>query len=720
MTGPSLEIRALVGESPTVEELTVLLLRERAARIAAESSGRRYRFLAKAIPQIVWTARPDGYLDSFNPRWSEYTGLTAEQSQGDGWHLVLHPEDGSRYLEAWRKALSIGEGYGIDLRIRRYDGLYRWHLLRALPVRDRSGHILKWLGTCTDIDDQKRAEGTIWFLSEVSTVLSSSLDYETTLASVARLTVPQVADWCVVDLAEADGSIRRLEISHPDPARVAQAWALVRSYPPRSDDLQGPARVLRTGTAELASEVPEPPAEGPGEGDAQLEVLGRELGIKSYIAAPLVARGRTLGVLTLATAESGRRYGPADVPLAEELARRVALAVDNARLYRDARQAREEAEAANRAKDQFLAVLSHELRTPLTPVLLSLTAMQESDAIAEDLRSTLEMIRRSVELEARLIDDLLDITRIARGKLPLSLEVVDVHGLIRQTAEICRSEIEKGRIQLHLDLAAERSHTRADPARLHQVLWNLVKNAVKFTPAEGTVAVRSRNEGDPERLVLEVSDTGIGIEPENLDRIFNAFDQGESNVTRRFGGLGLGLAISRALVRAHGGTLTARSAGAGQGATFRVELMTAVAFPSSEPLSPSRTAPSASRAALKILLVEDDETTLNVLTRLLSQSGHEVTAASSFQSAVEIGEGSDFDLIISDVGLPDGSGLDLIRRLRERRPTPGIALSGFGMDEDLARSQEAGFQAHLTKPVDFATLETAIHRVTSDGNDDSV
>ena len=395
----------------------------------------------------------------------------------------------------------------------------------------------------------------------------------------------------------------------------------------------------------------------------------------------------------------------------------VAFDIDDRRAADEARRAaQEEAVQANRAKDQFLAVLSHELRTPLNPILLAVTSMLGHPSPPEDLRPMLEMIRNNVELQARLIDDLLDVMRIVRGKMPLHWEVADCHRLIDQAVQICRSEVLGKRLRLDVELAADLRHVNADAARLQQLFWNLIKNAVKFTPEGGTIAIRTRAEvGAANRIVIEVSDTGIGIEADVLPKIFEPFQQGESSITRKFGGLGLGLAICLGIVEAHGGTLSAESRGKGTGSTFRVALE-ALSDPASEAVGePDRDAtsvPSPLPSSLSILAVDDEPTTLKLLARLLRGLGHEVKTAGTIALALETVEGGNFDLIISDIGLPDGTGLELVRRIIEMRgPVPAIALTGYGMEEDIRRSRDAGFSAHLTKPIDFAKLEAMIRQV---------
>ncbi len=376
------------------------------------------------------------------------------------------------------------------------------------------------------------------------------------------------------------------------------------------------------------------------------------------------------------------------------------------------KKAKEEAEAANQAKDQFLAVLSHELRTPLTPVLAMTHLLETDPSLQEAHRPIVEMIRRNVELEAHLIDDMLDLTRITRGEMSLHLETVDSHVLIGNVLQMCSTEINGQRLQLDVHLDADRNYIRADATRIQQVIWNLIKNAIKFTPESGKIGITTRN-GASGDLVIEVSDNGIGIEPEILPYIFNAFEQGEQYVTRHFGGLGLGLAISRALMQMHGGTLTARSDGRDHGATFQIELPSVDKAASKRHPAPTGDDPeSAGKDPVHVLIVDDHVETVKVMKMLLERRGFVVQSAHSAGSALQLAATSGpFDILIVDLGLPDGNGTEIMRRLTDIQAIPGIALSGSCMDEDIRRSQDAGFSEHLVKPVSFQSLQEAIWRV---------
>jgi signal transduction histidine kinase/ActR/RegA family two-component response regulator len=357
---------------------------------------------------------------------------------------------------------------------------------------------------------------------------------------------------------------------------------------------------------------------------------------------------------------------------------------------------------SNLAKDQFLAMLSHELRTPLTPVIASALELESEKDLPENIQESLHMIRRNVELEARLIDDLLDLTRISKGKVQLNFEVVDAHSLLQNALEIYQSEIERKKLSLRLDLAAQKVHLRADPARLQQIFWNLINNAVKFTPEEGQIAISTSNDLDGQ-LHVQIADTGLGIESETLPKIFDAFEQGTRT---RLGGLGLGLAISKTLVEAHKGAITAESTGRNEGTRFNLSFPTC-AKPDDQAV-PTVRREASQRKTMRILLVEDHEDTNRSLTRLLRRRGYQVQSATSVQTALDLSAKEEFDVLISDLGLPDGSGIDLMQKLNSDRPLFGIALTGFGMEDDVRKSRDAGFKHHLVKPIDLTKLDLLI------------
>jgi PAS domain S-box-containing protein len=373
------------------------------------------------------------------------------------------------------------------------------------------------------------------------------------------------------------------------------------------------------------------------------------------------------------------------------------------------RRAKDEAERANEAKSEFLATLSHELRTPLTPVLLTVSLMESHPGLPDDLRSDVGVIRRNVELESRLISDLLDLTRIERGKLNLDEQDVDLHLIVRSAIDICQREASA---KLDVDLSATRHVVRGDGTRLQQIFWNLISNAQKFSPPDLPIIVRTCDAPNG-RVRVEVIDRGVGIDADVLPKLFNAFEQGNVRASRQQAGLGLGLAISKKLAEAHGGTISVRSEGQGHGATFEVELpaLDVLARPGR---APQATSPNAQpiTAPRHVLLVEDNEPTLATLAKLLRRMGHRVTTATTVASAMAAVRQASFDLIISDLGLPDGSGLDVMRQLGNEYEGRAIALTGYGMESDVAASREAGFAEHLTKPVDSARLNAAIRAVS--------
>ena len=362
-------------------------------------------------------------------------------------------------------------------------------------------------------------------------------------------------------------------------------------------------------------------------------------------------------------------------------------------------------EAANRTKDKFLAMLSHELRTPLTPVITALDTLETDPAQSEEAKVSLAMIRRNVELESQLIADLLDLTRMAKDKLELKFDTIDAHEAISNVVEICRAEANAKNLRIYPDLCAGAHHISADTAKFQQIIWNLLKNAIKFTGEDGEITISSVNPA-PQTVVITVRDTGIGVEPDIMERIFDPFEQGEVSFQRRFGGLGLGLAISKSLAQAHGATLLARSEGRDRGAAFLLTMKTVPAR--QRPLKPAA-APLESRT-LRILLVDDHRDTCTALERLLVRRGHLVAAAHNVRSAMEAAVRNQFDLLISDIALPDGTGMELMMHLHAICGIPGIAISGFGNNGDIEKSLQAGFSEHLVKPVKLEKLQAAMER----------
>jgi PAS domain S-box-containing protein len=366
------------------------------------------------------------------------------------------------------------------------------------------------------------------------------------------------------------------------------------------------------------------------------------------------------------------------------------------------------AERANKAKDDFLAALSHELRTPLTPALAAATYLEDNaPKLPPEFVEDVQIIRRNVQLQARLIDDLLDLTRIAKGKLQLTLERVDANALVRDAIEIANSAIAAKKLHVSTEFDATRSYILGDSIRLQQVFWNLINNAVKFTPPSGEIAIRTSND-DAGRFHFEIRDNGIGIERERLDSLFTPFEQADASVSRQFGGLGLGLAISKHLVGLHRGTIEGKSRGRSFGATFEVTLDTVPEGLGTDRDSRTRKPPS---KALRILLVEDHRDTRRTLSRLLTHFGHEVFAADNIQSAMKIVASGNLDVLLCDIGLPDGSGYEVISQIKQKRPIKAVAITGFGTEEDVRRSKEAGFDFHLVKPVDLHELQTVLDRV---------
>jgi signal transduction histidine kinase/ActR/RegA family two-component response regulator len=559
-----------------------------------------------------------------------------------------------------------------------------------------------------DITAQQRATVRAIFMNQVGNVLAGSLDYQTTLTAVANLAVPTVADCCAVDILE-DGKLERVAVAHVDPTKVDQASSLERYDDPTAS--YSPITVTRTGVPCLLPTITPDTISGSADESERTGPI-ESLRLLSYMCVPLVAHGRTLGALTLATAESGRQYGDDEFRFAQDLAHRAALAVDNARAY-------QAMQTADRLKDEFLATLSHELRTPLNAILGYAKLLRGGSLSADKTDHAIEIVERNADALRQLVEDVLDVSRIISGKVRLNIQAVDLPQVVADAIESLMPAAELKNIRIQTTADPNASPISGDPDRLQQIVWNLVSNSVKFTPKGGRVQVRLERINS--HIDITVSDTGIGIKPDVLPYVFERFRQADSATTRQFGGLGLGLAIVRHLVELHGGTVDATSDGENQGATFRVRLPLMIVHSQSAVEERRRrhtagrvVAPGAGKlAGLHILAVDDDSDALTLVREVLELAGARVTTIDRGLDALDLLRATKPAIVLVDIGLPDIDGYEFVRRLRklddpQLRITPAIALTAYARAEDRVKALETGFELHLAKPADPAELVAAV------------
>jgi PAS domain S-box-containing protein len=583
------------------------------------------------------------------------------------------------------------------------------------PIRDANGTLFGVVLVFRDVSADKRRERQGEVLARAGDALASSLDYRTTLANVARLAVPELADWCVVDVLEPGKStLQQIAVAHVDPERVALAQRLADRYRPDPEATRGAPQVSRTGNPELYPELPPALLEARAHDAEHLRLL-HELRLESAMIVPLQGRGRILGAMTFVYAGSGRRYSEDDLAFAVDFARRAAMAIENAIALEEATAARQEAQLASVAKDEFLATVSPELRTPLNAILgWAVTLLRRT--LPEEVARPLAIIERNAQAQKRLIEDILDVSRIISGKLALTIATIPVGEVVQRAVDSVRPAADAKGLALEVTIEDPALLVHADAARLQQVVWNLLSNAVKFTPRGGSVSARALRQGSDVRIV--VHDDGEGIPAEALPHVFEPFRQADSTTTRRHGGLGLGLAIVRRLVNAHGGTVDAQSEGPGRGAMFTVNLPARAAVAPIQQAAPIAPGAEAAREilagqprldGLKVLVVDDEEGVRELLTAALSELGAEVHAAASAAEALERLALARPDVVISDIGMPIVDGHALIRQLRALPVeaggrTPAIALTAYARAEDARRALAAGYQRHVAKPVDPAEL----------------
>jgi signal transduction histidine kinase/CheY-like chemotaxis protein len=560
----------------------------------------------------------------------------------------------------------------------------------------------------------------IEFLAKAGQLLSSSLDYASTLARLTGLIVPRLADWCAVNIEGQ--SAEEFALAHLNPAKAEVLREILVRFPPAPQDRYGYPEVVRTGKSQLVEEAPPGLHDSIARSPEHLALL-REIRSRSWIVVPLRIQSTTFGAITLAWSESPRRYGPADLLLVEELARRAAVAIDNAHLYETSQKERARVEATTRAKDEFVAMVSHELRTPLNAIL-GWTGLLKSGSLSEATRArALDVIHRNAVAQNQIVADLLDISRVITGTVRINPSQVDLANIVDLVVEGMRPAIDAKRLRLAIDVDPAGAVLRGDGDRLQQVVWNLLSNAVKFTRKEGTVQIHLRRiDSDVE---LTVSDDGEGIPRGFLPHVFETFRQSDTPSSRPHSGLGIGLSIAKHLVELHGGTIRALSEGTDRGATFVVTLpispvvSTTVGItkiPATRPPSPVAPLPD-DLGGIVVLVVDDDADARELLEFMLERSGMEVRVAASSAEALDALRG-DFNpsVIVSDIGMPDGDGYSLIRDVRthpqeEKRGIPAIALTAFARTEDRTRALVEGFNVHMAKPVEPLELIAAVARL---------
>lgn len=634
-----------------------------------------FRQILDALPTAIYITDAAGRITYFNPACIEFAGRTPELGS-DRWCVSwkLHYPDGRPMAhEECPMAIALKTGHAVrggEAIAERPDGSRVWFMPHPTPLVDAQGKIIGGINMLVDITQPKQAARalrvseerfrTLFDLGPVGVYTCDAAgviqEYNRSAAELwGRAPVPGDTDerFC--------GSFRLIR---PDGSVMAHAEC------PMVDILCGRLPHIQDGEVQI--ERPD----------------GSRVAVIVNIRPLKNANGEITGAINCF-------YDITERKRAEERMR----------------EAQRVAEAASSAKDRFLAAFSHELRTPLTPVLMAAVAMEDHPGLPPELLGPVAMIRRNAELEAKLIDDLLDLNRITSGKLSLRMEPLDVSMAVRNACETCEPLIAEKRIRLHCDLPAEAILVQADATRLQQVLWNLVRNAAKFTPEGGDIHV-SVCKLETGQVRIQVRDTGIGIAAEALPKIFNAFEQGGASITRQFGGMGLGLAISKALVEMHQGSIRAESGGPGAGSSFTVELGTVAA--GQDAGAAPRLPPRGTATSLRVLVVDDHADTAQFLSILLRGAGYRVTSAATAAAALELAGKEPFDVLVSDIGLPDATGYELMQAVQRLQPIKGIAMSGYGMDEDLRRSREAGFSDHIIKPVNLAELDSIIRRVISD------
>jgi PAS domain S-box-containing protein len=631
---------------------------------ALRESELRFRRMADSAPAIIWVAEPDGRTTFLSRGWLDYTGQAGDEALGYGWLEAVHPQDRERAGGIFRDANARHEAFSLDYRLRRADGEYRWALDSGRPRFDADGRFLGFVGSVIDVHERKRAEDGM---------RESEARYRTLFESIDE-------GFCIIEVifeGERPVNYRFLEVN---PAFSRQtgldnaAGRLMRELAPAHEEhwFEIYGRVAMTG---------EP---------VRFENTARQLGRMFDVYAFRIGAPEQRRVAVLFYDITARKR-------AED-----ALQAANERLLE-----------ADRRKNEFLAMLSHELRNPLAPIRNGLYILERAVAGGDQARRAQDVMARQVEQLARLVDDLLDVTRVTRNKIELQRQRLELNELVRRTLEDYRPTFDEAGVQLELESDVAPLFVDADWNRIAQVIGNLLQNAAKFTPRGGRVSVSVSGDRAAGTAAVRVADSGVGMTPETLACIFEPFTQADSSLDRNLGGLGLGLALVKGLVELHGGAVAAESEGLGRGSAFTVRL----------PLEPVGEAPRAAErqarapARRRVLVIEDNRDGAETLRQLLELEHQEVAVAHDGLEGLAKAHSFRPALILCDIGLPGMDGYEVARALRADQALANavlVALSGYALPEDLQRAASAGFDRHLAKPARLEDLEALLHETSLD------
>jgi PAS domain S-box-containing protein len=683
-------------------EGVVLVFRDATQSRQATSALQTLAAIVEHSEDAVISKNRDGVITSWNAAAERLYGYSAEEAIAQHISMIV-PPDRQAELSRLMERLWRGERIEhLDTVRRRKDGSRVDVSLRISPIKDAYGDVIGASKVARDITERKQAESALAFLAQTSASLAALVDRQSALQQAAETMTPFFADYCVVYEADSDGKLVNAACAHRDPEKGRQLSERLKTYSIDAVSNSVTVRAWRTGQTQFVPEVQDKHFDDLTRTETERSLL-EAIRPRSVISVPLRIRERLVGVISFVRSENSRLYSDSDVALAEELALRVATAIDNAQLLASVKE-------ADRQKDEFLAMLAHELRNPLAAIRYSVDAarMQRADAAGE----LLDVIDRQVHNLARLIDDLLDISRISRDKIQLQREAMDAAVVVRRAVGTARPLIEEKRHQLALDLPTHKLPVFVDPVRAEQIFANLLTNAAKYTPEGGQISVRAFAVG--EEAIIKIADTGIGIAADALPFVFELFAQADRTIDRSQGGLGIGLTVARKLAEMHGGTVTAYSEGVGKGAEFTVRLPLSEAAGKDDAMRGA--GPSAAGAKLRLLVVDDNRDMAQAEALLLQKHGHEVAVAHDGEAAIQVAKEFQPHAILLDIGLPVLNGYDVAAQLRRdgfaRHPL--IAVSGYGQADDRERSRKAGFDYHLVKPVDVQSLMAILAQVRPD------